>query len=263
MRHEVLGAGLNVVIDSVLSNADTAVGLGEQLAAAGYSIEVLDVEVPYELSAARISSRWRLAYENALATGEGLGGRWVPSTYARDVFDPATGRAFSQESALRLASECEAVLRYRRFWTAAEDVPRVVEEDLVRTERGAQLQPAREISEAAQGARAAGGAPFSFLTAIAVARPAGASPVKSPARPTVRGPAIKRPGFRSLVDEAAGSSRAVRRRTRLRRSACGRPHFTSVRRSDDVRAACRTSHVVRVRDDDVHGVPSSGCRASS
>jgi len=110
MRHEVLGAGLNVVIDSVLSNADKAVGLGEQLAAAGYSIEVLDVEVPYELSAARISSRWRLAYENALATGEGLGGRWVPSTYARDVFDPATVRAFSQESALRLASECEAVL---------------------------------------------------------------------------------------------------------------------------------------------------------
>ncbi len=132
MRHEAMAEGLNVVIDSVLSSPDKAVALGQHLAAAGYRVEVIDVEVPYELSEQRIAQRWRESYENAVATGEGLGGRWVPSAYAREVFDAQTGRARSQESALRLAQECGAVTRYRRFWTPSNDATRIVEVDRAR-----------------------------------------------------------------------------------------------------------------------------------
>lgn len=132
MQHEVLSEGLNVVIDSVLSKPENAVALGRMLEAAGYSVEVIDVEVPFELSEQRIAQRWRKSYENAIATGEGLGGRWVPSVYAREVFDRETGRARSQQSALRLARECGAVTRYRRFWTSSVDAKLVVEADLAR-----------------------------------------------------------------------------------------------------------------------------------
>lgn|GEM_PF-764044 len=141
MRREAFADGLNVVIDSVLSSPDKAVQLGGHLVAAGYRVEVVDVEVPFELSTQRIAQRWRESYENAFATGEGMGGRWVPSVYARDVFDANTGRARSQESAHRLASECPNVARYRRFWTAASDAPRVVEVDLARVRAGAPLIP--------------------------------------------------------------------------------------------------------------------------
>lgn len=132
MQREAVTEGLNVVIDSVLSDPQKAVALGQRLAHAGYRVEVIDVEVPFELSEQRIAQRWRQSYENAIATGEGLGGRWVPSVYAREVFDQKTGRARSQESALRLARECGAVTRYRRFWTPSADATRVVEADLAR-----------------------------------------------------------------------------------------------------------------------------------
>ena len=139
LRDEALREGTNVVIDSVLSNPRAAVALGNQLAAAGYEVEVVDVEVPYELSQARIAHRWRESYEGAVVTGEGLGGRWVPSVYARDVFDGPGGRARSQDSAAKLATTCPAVLRYRRFWTRAADVPMRVEVDMGRFQRGGEL----------------------------------------------------------------------------------------------------------------------------
>jgi len=86
LQREAIAEGTNVVIDTVLSKPDQAVSLGERFAAAGYTVEVVDVEVPFELSAARIEKRWHESYEEALETGDGLGGRWVPSEYAREVF---------------------------------------------------------------------------------------------------------------------------------------------------------------------------------
>lgn len=139
LRDEALREGTNVVIDSVLSNPRAAVALGNQLAAAGYEVEVVDVEVPYELSQARIAQRWRESYEGAVVTGEGLGGRWVPSMYAREVFDGPGGRSRSQESAAVLATTCPAVLRYRRFWTRAAEAPMRVETDMGRFQRGGDL----------------------------------------------------------------------------------------------------------------------------
>ncbi|MET4224583.1 zeta toxin family protein [Oerskovia enterophila] len=139
LRDEALREGTNLVIDSVLSKPAAAVELGEKLAAAGYEVEVVDVEVPYELSQARIAQRWRQSYEGAVVTGDGLGGRWVPSIYARDVFNGPEGRSRSQESAAALATTCPAVVRYRRFWTEAENTPMRVETDKGRFQRGGEL----------------------------------------------------------------------------------------------------------------------------
>jgi len=152
LRDEALREGTNVVIDSVLSKPDAAIALGDRLAEAGYEVEVVDVEVPYELSQARIAQRWRESYEGAVITGEGLGGRWVPSVYARDVFNGPGGRARSQESAAALAKACPAVLRYRRFWTPNNGVPMQVEADLGRFQRGGDLVDSSLIRSRARAA---------------------------------------------------------------------------------------------------------------
>jgi transposase-like protein len=59
VRSEALSSGANIVIDSVLSEPDAAVELGDQLEKASYQVDVVDVEVPYEVSLARIAERWR------------------------------------------------------------------------------------------------------------------------------------------------------------------------------------------------------------
>lgn len=140
-REEAIRSGANVVIDSVLSNPAAAVELGRTLERAGYTVEVVDVEVPYELSQTRIAQRWRGAYTQAL---EGdpehrHGGRWVPEDYARSVYAGDGPRALSQESATALATSCPAVVRYRRYWTEGENMPMRVETDKGRFQRGGDL----------------------------------------------------------------------------------------------------------------------------
>lgn len=154
LRAESIRTGANIVIDTVLSSEVSALGLGKQLEAAGYGVEVVDVEVPYELSESRIAKRWQQSYEVALESGEGLGGRWVPSEYARAVFDGPDGRSFPEFVAERLAAECGAVDRYRRFRTAAEGADRVLEVDMVRTTPRSKLV---DVAAAAVRARATDG----------------------------------------------------------------------------------------------------------
>lgn len=92
MRREAMDSGTNLVVDTVLSSERSAVALGQQLEASGYEVQVIDVEVPYEISEGRIYGRWQKAYEAALdGDSEGLGGRWVPSEYARSVFNGPDG----------------------------------------------------------------------------------------------------------------------------------------------------------------------------
>lgn len=83
-------------------------------------IEVVDVEVPYEISAVRIAGRWRESYEKALAGENALGGRWVPSEYAHDVYDGPGGLSKPEAVARALAEQCSAVDRYRVWRTTAE-----------------------------------------------------------------------------------------------------------------------------------------------
>ncbi len=61
LRADAIAAGDNIVIDTVLSNEADALALGQRLAAAGYDVRVIDVEVPYELSEERIRGRWEHA----------------------------------------------------------------------------------------------------------------------------------------------------------------------------------------------------------
>ena len=133
IRSEAISSGANIVIDSVLSKPDAAVELGRELAQAGYQVEVIDVEVPYEVSAARIAERWRSSYLKALDGQDRHGGRWVPESYARSVYGADPGaRSIAQQSADRLATECPNVTRLRRYWTPSISAPRVLERDVAR-----------------------------------------------------------------------------------------------------------------------------------
>lgn len=149
LRDEAMAEGLNVVIDTVLSSEAVALQLGEQLRAHGYDVRVVDVEVPFEISETRIRSRWVEAYTEALETGQDLGGRWVPSEYARDVFDGPDGSSKSEAAARRLAHECDAVTRYQLFrttlaQTVSDDRPTpTLEVDLIRETPGGALVETR------------------------------------------------------------------------------------------------------------------------
>lgn len=151
LRQDAIERGDNIIIDSVLSDADKALLLGSVLDAAGYTIHLIDVEVPYELSEQRIAARWQESYEAALARKEGaeLGGRWVPSEYARDVFNGPEGKSLPETAAERLAAACPAVMRFQRFRTVLDAdaaVGPTLEKDLVRENKGTPLVPAPSTS---------------------------------------------------------------------------------------------------------------------
>lgn len=120
LRAEAIERGDNVIIDTVLSSESGALQIGAQLETAGYRVEVIDVEVPYEVSEQRIAQRWELSYVAALAQEAGLGGRWVPSEYAREVFGGPDGKSRPEAAAERLASDCGAVTAYRLYRTTVE-----------------------------------------------------------------------------------------------------------------------------------------------
>lgn len=145
-RNQAIREGKNLVIDTVLSSPKGALELGGMLDDHGYSIEIIDVEVPFKLSQARIIQRWHESYQKALQGADQIGGRWVPSEYARDVFDGPDGKSKPEATALELAYNCAAVLQYRRFRTL-EDTPSAKpninawEAYLVRSQPGAALLP--------------------------------------------------------------------------------------------------------------------------
>lgn len=151
LRSDAIAVGDDLVIDTVLGKHADALALGRQLDAVGYRVHVIDVEVPYEVSEARIRARWIQAYEAALAGGDPLGGRWVPSDYARTVFDGPGGRSRPEAAARALAEQCPAVTRYQVFRSTA-DAPPLLEVDSARHTTGAALV---DVEHAAVQARLA------------------------------------------------------------------------------------------------------------
>ncbi len=145
LRLDAIQAGDNIIIDAVLAGEATALALGDLLAEADYNVEVVDVEVPFELSEQRIQSRWMKSYENALnGVGTELGGRWVPSEYSRDVFSGPDGRSKPEAIARSLAEKCDAVIRYRVYRTGMDQAYKqnaipVLEVHKERAQRGASL----------------------------------------------------------------------------------------------------------------------------
>lgn len=150
-REWAIGQGVNIVVDTVLSSESKALKLGEQLTEAGYRIEVVDVEVSYEISKARIARRWRQAYKAALEGRDEWGGRWVPSEFVREVFTEHTNRSKPEAVAAILANSCQAVDRYRVYRTTAETIATATitggwEKDMIRTEPGGPLLPGSETN---------------------------------------------------------------------------------------------------------------------
>lgn len=136
-RVRMMGLGKNIIADTVLGSEASAVELGLQLQRAGYSVHVVDVEVPFEVSEERIVQRWSEAIAAAEAGQDPLGGRWVPSAYARPLFDTEHGRARSQDAAALLAQN-PAVDRYERHFTS-------MEEHRAALESGRRAMPVKEL----------------------------------------------------------------------------------------------------------------------
>jgi predicted ABC-type ATPase len=139
LREEAIGYSVNIIVDTVLSNPQKAQALGQKLAAAGYEVTVIDVEASSEVSAQRIAHRWRQSYEMALGGSDDLGGRWVPSEYARGVFDGPDGRSRSEESARLLAQTCPTVMRYQIYRVTHVTATPELDVDLQRAIKGAKL----------------------------------------------------------------------------------------------------------------------------
>ncbi|MGL4340000.1 MAG: zeta toxin family protein [Rhodoglobus sp.] len=122
MRAAAIHEGVNIVVDTVLSSQESADRWGRQLAAAGYRVEVVNVEVPYGISEARIAKRWQQSYVDAVEGRGELGGRWVPSEYTRDVFAGPGGESKSEAVARTFAEECVVVERYRVYRTTVDAI---------------------------------------------------------------------------------------------------------------------------------------------
>lgn len=128
LRRDSIERGDNIVVDTVLSDEQKARDLGAMLHEAGYDVQVIDVEVPYEVSEERIKGRWLEARQEAEQSSqhvpngqtEHLGGRWVPSEYARDVFYGADGKTKPELAAHALAESCTSVSRYRVYRSTTE-----------------------------------------------------------------------------------------------------------------------------------------------
>lgn len=121
LRQSLIETRTNVIVDTVLGSEGPARTIGEQFAAAGYEVTVIDVEVTFEISEDRIKQRWQEAMHDVEIGVDGvLGGRWVPSTYARPLFETKHGRSKSQDVAEKLATSCPVVIRYERYYTSPE-----------------------------------------------------------------------------------------------------------------------------------------------
>ncbi|MBM7411925.1 putative ABC-type ATPase [Clavibacter michiganensis] len=148
LRVRAIAEGRDVVIDTVLSSDTKARQIMGELERAGYDVQVMDVEVPREVSEERIRKRWREGNERA-DKGEGLGGRWVPSEFGSWVYGAPAGGSRPETNARMVAEESPAVSRYRVYRKTAEQeredprAPAVLETDMTRATRGGPLVPTR------------------------------------------------------------------------------------------------------------------------
>jgi predicted ABC-type ATPase len=140
LRAKAIRERKNVVIDTVLSSDTKARQIMGELERAGYDVQVMDVEVPREVSEERIRKRWREGNELA-EKGEGLGGRWVPSEFGAWVYGAPDGGSRPEANARMVAEESPAVSRYRVYRTTAEQAEAgtgpSLETDMTRAMRGA------------------------------------------------------------------------------------------------------------------------------
>lgn len=114
-RRDLVDEGYNVVIDTVLSSESSARDVGALLSSHGYSVTVVDVEVPSELSKDSVKARWEEGYTGMLSGDPQriLGGRWVPSEYVDTIF--RDGQSQPRLNAENLAQEHSNVVAYQVY----------------------------------------------------------------------------------------------------------------------------------------------------
>lgn len=215
-RARALRAGKNVVIDTVLSSDTKARQIMGELERAGYDVQVVDVEVPREVSEERIQKRWQEGNERA-ERGDGLGGRWVPSEFGAWVYGDPGGRSRPEANARMVAEESPAVSRYRVYRTTAEQAdakaPPNLETDMSRAMRGGPLVPTRSGSAAeVPRARTVPGITRTGRTTPGRAGPARVDRGRWPARPSparTRSPSAS--GARGPSPRAGGGGARGRR----------------------------------------------------
>ncbi|MGW4482030.1 zeta toxin family protein [Rhodococcus triatomae] len=115
--------GDNLVIDGTLSWKPHADRMLTDLSQAGYTIQVVDVEAPKDVAAARMLERWRRGFVNAVTTPTDpdarLGGRWVPPTAVDGLFTetrhpdgaPLHGKSVTEVNAREVSATYAAVSR--------------------------------------------------------------------------------------------------------------------------------------------------------
>ncbi|TJZ81310.1 hypothetical protein FCG67_01275 [Rhodococcus oryzae] len=104
-----------------------------RLTAAGYSIQIVDVEAPQEVAAERIVSRWRQGFLAAAAEpanpGAQMGGRWIPRAAVDGLFTdlrehdgkPLHEKSVTEVNACEFSEESPSVTRYDLYRTKAVD----------------------------------------------------------------------------------------------------------------------------------------------
>lgn len=167
MRLAAMRQGLNIIVDGVLASAEKALALGRQLEENGYDVKVVDVEATFEISENGIRQRWSESYENALNGKDPLGGRWVPSEYARDVFDGPGGKSKPEYAAETLSMQCGAVMEYRLYRVSMDEETgkriSVLEVKFQRTRQGGHLLKS-DLVKVQKLAKHTQGKPATFTT---------------------------------------------------------------------------------------------------
>lgn len=134
LQDELMSKNINFVLDTVLSSERAAEAIMEELDASQYRYSVVSVQASEKLTQEGIRQRWAEGYRQFLdgePTLKGkIGGRPVPSEFARSVYGP-DGVSVTEGTARRLAergSGVEGFQQYRRV----EGRPHVLEKDLVK-----------------------------------------------------------------------------------------------------------------------------------
>lgn len=139
LQRDMLQQGTNFVFDTVLRSEDSAQAIGTALERRGYSFEVVSVQTTQEMSEASIHSRWEEPYRAFLAGENQLGGRPVPSEFARSVFPAGGGPSLPEQHAQRLAESAPGCVRYRVYRRTDADTGHKLEVDKSRLKFGAPL----------------------------------------------------------------------------------------------------------------------------
>lgn len=127
-RKILLDEGADLIVDTVLSSRESARNLENQIQKHDYTVEIVNVEVPLEVSLSRVQQRWKAAVTAARQGEDPFGARWVPSEYIRGIFPNPDGPSISQTVALELAHHCPAVLSYQRYYTSAAEHAQAIQE---------------------------------------------------------------------------------------------------------------------------------------